>query len=131
MRERLSAERLDGRSGVGGGVGVAPVAERDVGALAGEREDDGAPFISVSKMQRNGYLRGIAQLDKAYDMVDRYCDRIEGLRDRQGGLLSADQLLPRENELPGIRNGRRKSVSKRLFLIGVLGFLPEIRGWQP
>ena len=95
------------------------------------REDDGAPFISVSKMQRNGYLRGIAQLDKAYDMVDRYCDRIEGLRDRQGGLLSADQLLPRENELPGIRNGRRKSVSKRLFLIGVLGFLPEIRGWQP
>ena len=95
------------------------------------QEDAGAPFISVSKMQRQGYLRGIAQLDKAYDMVDRYCDRVEELRDKQGGLLSADQLLPRENELPGIRNGRRKSVSKRLFLISVLGFLPEIRGSQP
>ena len=95
------------------------------------REDSGAAFISVSKMQREGYLRGIAQLDKAYDMVDRYCDRIEALREQHGGLLRAEQLLPRENELPGIRNGRRKSVSKRLWLIAVLGTLPTIKGFQP
>ncbi len=93
-------------------------------------EDNGAPYVGVSRFLSGGYCP--FSRDKTYAALGRYCDRIARLaKKRSGAMLSLDEQLPRENELPGRRDGRQMLVSKRLYIISVLGYLPRFPEHQP
>ena len=70
--------------------------------------------------------------DKTYGALGRYCDRIERLASRRGtAMLTLDEQLPGDRELPGRRDGHQLLVSKRLFIRSVLGYLPLFDAHQP
>lgn len=93
-------------------------------------EDKGAPYIAAARFIDAGYSP--YGRNKTYRMLSRYCDRIERLVKRRGAaLLSLEEQMPREGELPGSRDGHSLMVSKRLFIRDVLGYLPIVRKWQP
>jgi hypothetical protein len=94
------------------------------------QEDNGAPFIAAARFIAGGYSP--YSRDKTYSVLGSYCDRIALLAERRGvAMLSLEEQMPREGELPGRRDGHNLMVSKRLFIRSVLGYLPLIAGWQP
>ena len=100
------------------------------GAARLAAEDDGAPFIAAARFIANGHSP--YSRDKTYGVLASYCNRIARLAERRGvAMLSLEEQMPREGELPGRRDGHNLMVSKRLFIRSVLGYLPLIAGWQP
>ena len=93
-------------------------------------EDGGAPYISAAVFVAGGYSP--FSRDKTYAALGRYCDRIGRLaKKRSAGMASLDEQLPRESEIPGRRDGRQLLVSKRLWIVSVLGYLPKFAKYQP
>lgn len=91
-------------------------------------EDNGSPWISITDvlpyvpMSRN----------IAYAACHRYVKRLATeRRKRRMHLLPTDVIFARDNELPCHRNGRQFMISKRLLLVKLLGYLPEVSGDQP
>lgn len=104
-------------------------------ALRFAREDEGSPWIRMPKFQAGRYLP--ISRDAIYDRANRYNVRVwKQLQAATGGLVDMAVYEPRFNELacsvhdPEVK-GETILISKRRFLVQILGYLPRIWGWQP
>ena len=93
-------------------------------------EGDGAPFIRMADFLAGGYSP--LSRDNSYECLNRYVKRMDALTRKRGTpLVSLTEMLPLRGELPGRKDGSASFVSKRLFIISALGYMPRLGRFQP